>query len=118
MYSCADSINFSEFTCQYLLGGPSALLYTAGVCAFNFLWNLTMPYLMAALAGYDATGKVVAMGVALQLLGYAVGPAIAAVLLDVDGYDFINSIAIVLFAVAAILLVPGLRAQNRAAAGG
>jgi MFS family permease len=106
------------FGIAMILGGPSALMYVAGVCVFNFLWNLTMPYLMAALAGYDPTGKVVAMGVALQLLGFAVGPAIAAMLLDADGYDFINSIAIALFVVAAILLVPGLRAQNRAAAAG
>lgn len=96
-----------------ILGTPSPLLYTAGVCIFNFLWNLSMPYLMATLAGYDSRGRVVAMGVALQMLGYAVGPAMAALLLGVGGYDLINSIAIGLFVVAAILLAPGLRQQAR-----
>lgn len=96
-----------------ILGTPTVLLYTAGVCLFNFLWNLTMPYLMATLAGYDSKGKVVAMGVALQMLGYALGPAMAASLLGAGGYDLINSIAIGLFVFAALLLTPGLRAQAR-----
>jgi len=96
-----------------LLNTPSLVLYTAGVCCFNFLWNVTMPYLMATLAAYDARGQVVAIGVALQMLGYAVGPAVAATLLGVGGYDLINSIAIGLFVAAAILFVPGLRRQER-----
>jgi len=97
----------------FILGTPTLLLYTAGVCLFNFLWNLTMPYLMATLAGYDSKGKVVAMGVALQMLGYALGPAVAASLLGAGGYDLINSIAIGLFVFSAVLLTPGLRAQAR-----
>jgi len=97
----------------FILGTPTLLLYTAGVCLFNFLWNLTMPYLMATLAGYDSKGKVVAMGVALQMLGYALGPAVAASLLGAGGYDLINSIAIGLFVFSALLLAPGLRAQAR-----
>jgi len=97
----------------FILGTPTLLLYTAGVCLFNFLWNLTMPYLMATLAGYDSKGKVVAMGVALQMLGYALGPAVAASLLGAGGYDLINSIAIGLFVFSALLLTPGLRAQAR-----
>jgi len=97
----------------FILGTPTLLLYTAGVCLFNFLWNLTMPYLMATLAGYDSKGKVVAMGVALQMLGYALGPAVAASLLGAGGYDLINSIAIGLFVFSALLFTPGLRAQAR-----
>jgi MFS family permease len=96
-----------------LLNTPSAILYTAGVCIFNLLWNLSMPYLLALLADYDAKGRIVTIGVALQMLGYAAGPAIAASLLGVGGYDFINMIAIGLFALSAILLVPGLRLQTR-----
>ncbi len=101
------------FGIALLLDTPTAMLYTAGVCIFNFLWNLSMPYLMAALANFDAKGRVVSIGVALQMIGYAVGPAIAALLLGVGGYDLINSIAIGLFIVSAILWVPGLRAQAR-----
>ncbi len=94
-----------------IMGTPTVFLYSIGVCLFNFLWNLTMPYLLASLSGYDANGRVVTIGVTLQMLGYAVGPAIAASLLGVGGYDLINTIAIALFVVSAILLIPGLRAQ-------
>jgi len=95
-----------------ILGTPTVLLYTAGVCLFNFLWNLTVPYMLAALADYDASGKLVTMGVALQMLGFAVGPALAASLLGADGYDSINVIAIALFVAAAVLFIPGLRTQS------
>ncbi|NIB40803.1 MFS transporter [Pseudomaricurvus alkylphenolicus] len=101
------------FGIALILGTPTVFLYAAGVCVFNFLWNFTMPYLMATLASYDVRGRVVAIGVALQMLGYAVGPAVAASLLGAGGYDLINSIAIALFMVAAVMLVPGLRAYAR-----
>lgn len=96
-----------------LLDTPSLIMYTAGVCCFNFLWNVTMPYLMATLAAFDAKGQVVSIGVALQMIGYAAGPAIAAMLLGAGGYDLINSLAIGLFVAAAILLVPGLKKQTQ-----
>ena len=89
------------------------LLYSIGVCVFNFLWNVTVPYMLAALSEYDATGRMVTIGVALQMLGFAVGPAMAASLLSVNGYDFVNSIAIALFVAAAIVIIPGLRALPR-----
>jgi MFS family permease len=97
-----------------LLNTPSVVMYTLGVCLFNLLWNLSMPYLLALLADYDAKGTIVTIGVALQMLGYAAGPAIAASLLGVGGYDFINTIAIGLFALSAFLLIPGLRLQSQA----
>jgi MFS family permease len=95
-----------------LLGVPSAIGFVLAVCMFNGLWNLTMPYLMALLSDFDNKGRMVTFGVTLQLVGYAIGPALAASLLDVGGFDLINSLAIGLFVVAAILLLPGLRAQK------
>ena len=96
-----------------ILGTPGILMYSLGICIFNFLWNVTVPYMLAAMAGFDASGQMVTISVALQMLGYAVGPALAASLLGVGGYLFINSIAIGLFVLAAIMLIPGLRAQSR-----
>lgn len=95
-----------------LLGIPSAVQFIVAVCIFNGLWNLTMPYLMALLSDFDNRGHMVTIGVTLQFVGYAIGPALAASLLDVGGFDLINSIAIALFVVAVILLIPGIRAQK------
>ncbi len=70
-----------------------------------------MPYLLATLADFDNRGRLVVHGVSMQFIGYAVGPAIAAQLLDF-GYDVINTTAAILFVLAAILLVPSVLAQR------
>ena len=63
----------------YLLLGEIAFLYYAlGVCIFNLLWNVVMPYMLATLADFDSRGRMVVMGVSAQMIGYAFGPAIPA----------------------------------------
>jgi len=47
------------------------------------------------------------------MLGYAIGPAVAALLLDMGGFDFVNSVAICLFALATIHFIPGIRKQSK-----
>jgi len=95
-----------------LLDVPSAIGYIVAVCMFNGLWNLSVPYLMALLSDFDSQGRMVTLGVTLQLIGFAIGPALAAALLDIGGFDLINSLAIGLFVVAGALLIPGIRAQK------
>lgn len=104
--------------CIYLLvgdGGPP--VFWIAVCGFNFLWNLSMPYLLATLADFDHRGRIVVHGVSMQFLGYAIGPYAAAQLLTRGGYDLVNGSAAVLFAVAAVVLIPGLLAQRHALRG-
>ncbi|MBT8079058.1 MAG: hypothetical protein KJO31_10830 [Gammaproteobacteria bacterium] len=97
----------------YLLVGEIApSRYWLAVCAFNFLWNLSMPYLLATLAEFDATGRIVVHGVSMQFIGYAVGPWLAALLLGVGGYDAVNFTAAALFVAAAVFLVPGVFDQR------
>ena len=62
-------------------------IYLIGVCLFNFLWNLSLPYLLAILADFDRTGKIVTQGVAMQMVGLAVGPYLAAEILGKAGYN-------------------------------
>ncbi len=95
----------------YLVGDIGRAEYWIGVCGFNFLWNLSMPYLLATLADFDLKGRMVVHGVSMQFIGYAVGPAIAARLLGF-GYDVINTTAAILFVAAALLLLPGVMAQR------
>ena len=103
----------------YLLVGDgdiSANRYWIGVCGFNFLWNLSMPYMLATLADFDRRGRMVVHGVSMQFIGYAVGPFIAAQLLGIGGYDSIHSTAAVLFVIAALFLLPGVLAQRAGSA--
>jgi hypothetical protein len=95
----------------YLVGDIGGAEFWIGVCGFNFLWNLSMPYMLATLADFDHRGHIVVHGVSMQFIGYAAGPSIAAALLTF-GYDVINTTAAVLFVGAAILLLPGVLAQR------
>lgn len=92
-----------------ILGKPTFLLFAAGVCLFNLLWNVTQPYLVAMLAAYDSDNKLVIQGVAMQMIGYSVGPTLAALLLDIGGYSGINKIAITLFVGSALVIAAGLK---------
>ena len=98
----------------YLLVGKIALFHFAlGVCLFNFLWNVSMPYLLATLASFDRRGKVVIYGICMQTAGYAIGPFIAATILGRSGYDQVYIVATLLFVASAVVLLPGLLAQKK-----
>lgn len=96
-----------------LLGDISGAIFWVGVCGFNFLWNLSMPYLLATLADFDHRGRIVVHGVSMQFLGFAIGPFVAARLLTAGGYDLVNSVGIALFVFAALMLLPGVLAQRK-----
>lgn len=102
----------------FLVGDIGADRFWLAVCAFNFLWNLSMPYLLAMLAEFDARGNMVVHGVSMQFIGYAVGPFLAASLLAIGGYDRVYFTAAVIFTVAGVLLLPGILAQKRAGIAG
>ena len=98
----------------YLLVGKIALFHFAlGVCLFNFLWNVSMPYLLATMASFDRRGKVVIYGICMQTAGYAIGPFIAATILGTGSYDQVYTVATLLFITSAIVLLPGLIAQKK-----
>ena len=98
-----------------LVGDIDANRFWLAVCGFNFLWNLSMPYLLAMLADFDRYGRMVVHGVSMQFIGYAVGPFLASALLTTGGYDAVNLTAVGLFIGAAVLLLPGLFAQKKVA---
>ena len=87
-----------------ILGEPTLVLYALGVCLFNLLWNVTQPYLVAMCAAYDNRSHLVAKGVAMQMIGYAIGPTLAALLLSLGGYSGVNAIAIFLFLASALAI--------------
>ena len=96
-----------------LLGDLSPAQFWIAVCVFNFLWNVCTPYLLAILSDFDLRGRMTTHGVSMQFLGFAIGPYIAAQLLEIGGFEMVNWAAILLFLVAAVLVIPGLQAQHR-----
>jgi len=97
-----------------LFGTFSALVYAATVCVYNFFWNMTHPFLLAAMASFDKHGRVVVHAVAAQMLGLAVGPAFAALLLGDGYYSRIIWAGVALFTLSyGLILIP--LAAHRAA---
>lgn len=96
-----------------LVGQLDASGFWLAVCGFNFLWNLSMPYLLATLAEFDHRGRIVVHGVSMQFVGYAIGPFVAAQLLARGGYDLVNTTGVVLFVIAAVVILPGILGQRQ-----
>lgn len=102
--------------CLYFLTGQFAfLLFAVVVSIYNFAWNLSHPYLLAAMASFDRKGNVVVYAVAMQMLGLAFGPAVAAYFLADGDLGHVNQIAAVLFVLSWLLVLPPVIKQARQA---
>jgi len=98
--------------CLYFLVGEMAfLIYALAVTIYNFLWNLTHPYLMAAMASFDRRGRVVVYAVAMQMVGLAIGPGLAATVISDNDYTNVNWLGAVLFITSFLLILPPVLAQ-------
>lgn len=76
----------------------TALLYTLSVSLFAVTWNVVLIYQLGIVADADVRGIYIALGIAAQALGVAIGPAIAATLItgdDISPVLVIASIAII-----------------------
>lgn len=72
-------------------------------CLFNFVWNLTHPLLLALLAQFDASGRIIAYGTAMQFLGIALGPSVAAAsvgFIGLEGVAYASAVALAFSAVS------------------
>jgi predicted MFS family arabinose efflux permease len=94
-----------------------ALIFAVAVCVFNFAANFITPLLMAVVAKSDASGKLVVYSVALQMLGLAIGPAIAALVIRPGDYALVIYLGVALFLLCLGLVVPPVAAQARYDAG-
>lgn len=78
-----------------------------------FAWNMTHPYLLAAMASFDRSGKLVVYAVAGQMVGLAIGPALAASVLGDGDYSIIIKLGMGLFVVSLlVVLAPVIKSQK------
>ena len=87
--------------------------YLLAVSIYNYAWNMTHPFLLAALAGFDGAGRILARGVAAQMFGLALGPALAAYVLSGEGYAEVIWLGALCFVAALLMIVPALLKQRR-----
>ena len=97
----------------YLVGDFAFLAFAVIVCLYNFFWNLIHPYLLGAMASFDRHGRVVVYAVAMQMVGLAVGPYLAASVITEGEYINVNWTGAILFVAAWLLILPPVLAQAK-----
>lgn len=94
-----------------LVPQPGFVVFVIAVSVFNFLWNMTLPFLLASAGAMDTGGRMIAAAVAMQMVGLGFGPFLAGRLLG-EGSDFAlveGLSAALLMAGAAGIIVPMIR---------
>lgn len=89
-----------------LLTLDNKLVYALVVQFYMFVWLLFFPYLMGIVSELDPLGRLAGISYALQSVGFAVGPALAALLLTRGGYDALFYLGIVCYVMTLVLLLP------------
>ncbi len=97
----------------FLVGQFEFIVFAVAVGIYNFAWNLTHPFLLAAMASFDRRGRVVVYAVAMQMVGLAVGPGLAASVISEGQYLNVNWLGAGLFVAALMLILPPVFAQAR-----
>jgi|TARA_R110002049_G_scaffold12487_6_gene55862 hypothetical protein len=93
-----------------LLDSPSYMEFLIAICGFNFLWNFSLPFLLATVGDFDLKGRMMPIAIALQMIGLGIAPIIAARLIGDGSYWSAEMATIIFFIVSLVLLaVPMLR---------
>lgn len=100
---------------SFLIGRFEYLPFTLWVCAYNFFWNMTHPFLLGSMASFDRRGRVVMYAVACQMLGLAIGPALAASVISGGHFERVNWLAIGFFALSWVCILPPVVIQQQRA---
>lgn len=91
-----------------LLGKPEYMMFLISISAFNFIWNLVLPFLLSVISDMDVKGRAMSFAIACQMIGLGFGPGIASKMLgDGAGFEEIKMLIIkLLFASLIIYLLP------------
>lgn len=95
-----------------LVGQFSAWAFYAGACAYQGLYVMATSYQLGVIAHLDSKGKFIVVMTALQGLGAALGPSIAAALIDDGAYSGINAAAALTLTASLGLFLVLARAAN------
>ncbi|RDU96237.1 MFS transporter [Trinickia dinghuensis] len=87
--------------CSLLLIGHAAYVpFVVAVCGYNFFWNVAQPALLSSMAAFDRRGQMVLAATAMQMVGLALGPALAAYIVTNGDYTRVIGIGVALFVVS------------------
>jgi hypothetical protein len=92
-----------------LLRPQTVALFTLALIAFNFAWNIALPYQIATIARADSTGRLIILLPAFQAAGAVGGPALAGHIAGENRFDavytLLGSCVVVAFAGFAALAI-------------
>jgi MFS family permease len=102
-----------------LIGQFSSLAFYAGACAYQGLYVMATSYQLGVVATLDKKGKFIVIMTALQGLGAALGPSIAASLVSNGDYSALNWAAAgaLVFSLGLFLMLASLKAARPFATG-
>jgi len=101
----------------WLFGNMGALVYGLAVCVYNYFWNLSHPFMLAAMASFDRTGRTVTFAVAAQMLGLAIGPWIAARVFTEGDFSIVIWLGIILFIASLVFFLPPIQKHRSLSTG-
>jgi predicted MFS family arabinose efflux permease len=80
-----------------LLGKPEYIIFLVAISAFNFIWNLVLPFIISAISDMDMKGRAMSVAIACQLIGIGFGPGIASIILeDRAGFEGVKILTVLL----------------------
>jgi MFS family permease len=82
-----------------ITSGEFAWYLMAGIC-IGFSWAFCLPFIQALMASLDPNGSALAAGASAASIGVAVGPGLAASVVEVGHYEPVFMIAIALLIVS------------------
>lgn len=97
----------------FLVGRFSFVVFAVAVGVYNLAWNASHPFLLAAMASFDRRGRVVVYAVAMQMVGLACGPGLAASVIEEGDYVNVNVIGAALFVLSLVLILPPVLSYAR-----
>jgi MFS family permease len=86
-------------------GGTPDMFISAAMC-FYLAWVFGLPYLMGIVAALDPQGRAATLGVLMQSIGLAIGPAAASALAAGMQYRAVAYISFALYGLALLIAVP------------
>lgn len=95
-----------------LVGQFSSWSFYVGACAYQGLYVMATSYQLGVIAHLDSKGKFIVVMTALQGLGAALGPSIAAALINDGDYSSINAASAVALVLSLGLFLVLARAQK------
>tara|TARA_R110001599_G_scaffold347637_1_gene574115 strand:- start:14611 stop:15768 length:1158 start_codon:yes stop_codon:yes gene_type:complete len=87
----------------------SFLTFLAICLVFQFAWNMTHPLLLSLLAVLDPSGRIIVYGTAMQFIGMALGPTLAAILVADVGLGWVALMCAMATAMSGVLVAAVVR---------